>query len=117
MKISDIQIYTNKPKLYEKGNAVMWTDKHISQQLLSVHLNSEIDLASRKMGTIDRTIEWILNHTEKKQLNILDLGCGTGVLTKIILELFNHHLDLLKKQEIMLDHYLRIKNRKVLQFI
>ncbi len=79
MKILDIHNYTTKPKLYEKGNAVMWTDKHISQQLLHVHLNTEVDLGSRKMGTIDSTVEWILANNEKKQLNILDLGCGPGL--------------------------------------
>jgi len=82
MKISNIHNKTIKPKLYEKGNAVMWTDKHISKQLLNVHLNSEIDLGSRKTETIDSTIEWILANIETKQLNILDLGCGPGLYSE-----------------------------------
>lgn len=82
MKILDIHQYTRKPQLYEKGNAVMWTDKHISQQLLNVHLNKEVDLGSRKLSTIDSTVKWILANTEKKQLNILDLGCGPGLYSE-----------------------------------
>ncbi len=60
----------------------MWTDKHISQQLLHVHLNTEVDLGSRKQETIDSTIQWILEKSEKKQLNILDLGCGPGLYSE-----------------------------------
>lgn len=83
MKILDIHNKAVKPALYEKGNSVMWTDEHISQQLLHVHLNQEVDLASRKSGTINSTVEWILENAEKKQLNILDLGCGPGLYSEI----------------------------------
>ncbi len=82
MKILDIHNNTTKPKLYEKGNAVMWTDEHISKQLLNVHLSQDVDLASRRTETIDSTIKWILASTEKKQLNILDLGCGPGLYSE-----------------------------------
>lgn len=69
-----------KPAVYEKGTAFMWTDKHISKQLLNIHLNPDIDLASRKQTSIAQTIEWILS-TQKQggKLNILDLGCGPGL--------------------------------------
>ncbi len=82
MKILDIHNNTIQPKLYEKGNAVMWTDKHISKQLLDVHLNTEVDLGSRKAKTINSTVDWILNQCENKQLNILDLGCGPGLYSE-----------------------------------
>ena len=51
MNITNIIPKIEKPKIYEKGTAFMWTDKHISKQLLNVHLNPDIDLASRR-GTI-----------------------------------------------------------------
>ena len=73
---------THKPKLYEKGTAVMWTDKYISKQLLETHLNRDIDLASRKERTIDSTVEWILSKAPEGKLNILDLGCGPGLYTE-----------------------------------
>ncbi len=84
MKISEIISKSEKPELYEKGSAFMWTDRHISKQLLNVHLNPDIDLASRKKSTIEKTANWILERQKKKgKLNILDLGCGPGLYTEI----------------------------------
>ena len=48
MNLADIISKIEKPKIYEKSSAFMWTDEHISKQLLNVHLNSDIDLGSRK---------------------------------------------------------------------
>lgn len=79
MKILNILKNAGKPELYEKGNSVMWTDKHISQQLLNVHLDLEVDLCSRNSGAINSTIKWLLANIENKPLNILDLGCGPGL--------------------------------------
>lgn len=90
MKLLDIHNNTSKPKLYEKGNAIMWTDKHISKQLLHVHLSQDVDLGSRRVGTIDSTVEWILASTEKKQLNILDLGCGPGLYSEKLAKKGHH---------------------------
>ena len=86
MNIQKIIASTRQPKLYEKGNAKMWTDKHISQQLLQVHLNEDMDLASRKMSTIETTVDWILEKAEDKLLNILDLGCGPGIYAEKLAE-------------------------------
>lgn len=57
----------------------MWTDPYISKQLLQVHLNPELDLASRKYSTIQSTANWVLENVEKENMNILDLGCGPGI--------------------------------------
>jgi len=87
MNITDIVSKTVKPKIYEKGTAFMWTDKHISKQLLNIHLNPDIDLGSRKKSTIEKTANWILNtQKEKGKLAILDLGCGPGLYTEIFAE-------------------------------
>lgn len=84
MKLVDIHNKTIKPELYEKGNSVMWTDPHISKQLLHVHLNSELDLGSRKTKTIIGTVDWVLESTSKEQLSILDLGCGPGLYSEML---------------------------------
>ena len=84
MKIKEILKYAEKPTLYEKGTAVMWTDPHISKQLLEIHLHPDIDLASRKKFSIEKTINWILEQVQGKTLNILDLGCGPGLYTQQI---------------------------------
>lgn len=83
MNIEHIIQQTQKPPIYEKGSAVMWTDPHISQQLLQIHLHPDIDLASRKHATIKSTAEWVLAQTNKYPMNILDLGCGPGLYSEI----------------------------------
>lgn len=82
MNISDIIKASQRPEIYAQGTAVMWTDEYISQQLLSVHLNPDVDLASRKPATINKTIDWILDKCPKQKMNILDLGCGPGLYTE-----------------------------------
>ena len=87
MKISEIVTKTKKPVIYEQGTSFMWSDNHISKQLLDIHLNSDIDLASRKKSTIEKTAAWILDTVkEKEKLNILDLGCGPGLYSEIFAE-------------------------------
>ena len=82
--ISDIISKSVKPNIYEKGTSFMWTDELISKQILNVHLNPDIDLGSRKMSTIEKTANWILEtQKEKGKLNILDLGCGPGLYTEL----------------------------------
>ncbi|MCG8330756.1 MAG: class I SAM-dependent methyltransferase [Chitinophagales bacterium] len=84
MKIDKIISLSEKPKLYEKGTSFMWTDEHISKQLLQIHLNPDTDLASRKKSTIEKTVEWILaTQLSFEKINILDLGCGPGLYTEI----------------------------------
>lgn len=68
-----------RPEIYEKGDSVMWTDKHISSKLLEIHLNPEIDGATRKQESINRTIDFLLKLCSKKKMKILDLGCGPGI--------------------------------------
>jgi 2-polyprenyl-3-methyl-5-hydroxy-6-metoxy-1,4-benzoquinol methylase len=87
MKITDIISHSEKPELYAKATSFMWTDEHISKQLLDIHLNVDTNLASRKKPTIEKTANWILEtQKEKGKLNILDLGCGPGLYAEIFAE-------------------------------
>lgn len=79
MDISNILSQTEHPKLYQRGSATMWTEEYISHQLLAIHLNSELDLGTRKMSTVEKTSAWILEKTGTKRMNVLDLGCGPGL--------------------------------------
>lgn len=79
MNLGKLDIAKQKPKLYEKTDSVMWTDKHISEKLLEIHLNPEIDAASRTQESIERTIDFLFGFCNKPQTDILDLGCGPGI--------------------------------------
>ena len=74
-----LHLAAQRPELYEKGNSVMWTDEHISKKLLELHLNPDIDSASRSLGSIDKTTEFILSFCKDAPMEILDLGCGPGI--------------------------------------
>lgn len=90
MDINKLEKIVKKPPLYEKGDSIMWTDKYISKQLLDIHLNPEINLASRTKQSIDKTIELILKLCNGSNLNILDLGCGPGLYAERLAESGHH---------------------------
>ncbi|MBU1101171.1 MAG: class I SAM-dependent methyltransferase [Bacteroidetes bacterium] len=73
---------SQKPEIYTPGTSVMWTDEHISKKLLEIHLNPDLDLASRRESTINKTVKWIDSVAGEKNLDILDLGCGPGLYSK-----------------------------------
>jgi cyclopropane fatty-acyl-phospholipid synthase-like methyltransferase len=58
----------------------LWTDEYTSEQMLRFHLNEGIDVSSRNVAFIDRSVGWIASHfnigTGKK---IADFGCGPGL--------------------------------------
>ncbi|MCY1634665.1 class I SAM-dependent methyltransferase [Marinifilum sp. D737] len=79
MDITNIIRISNRPKVFEKGTNQMWTDPYISKNLIEIHLNPEVNLASRKPDSIHSSLDWILNFASVPKLNILDLGCGPGL--------------------------------------
>ncbi len=84
MKIDAIRGWAIKPILYAPGSAFMWCDPHIGRHLLKTHLDPEIDLASRKGDSIQKTVDWLLARHAKKDSRILDLGCGPGLYTSAL---------------------------------
>lgn len=63
---------------YQRSNDFLWTDEHISGQMLRLHLDTTNDAASRNARTIDATVEWI-DGVIPRGASILDLGCGPGL--------------------------------------
>ena len=60
----------------------LWTDEHTSEQMLSYHLNGEVDLSSRNSAFIDRSVSWISAHFKVgPETRIADFGCGPGLYT------------------------------------
>lgn len=70
----------HKPAPFTHGEALFWDDPHISSQMLQVHLHPDIDAASRKVETIDSSVEWLPQTLRLETgASLLDLGCGPGL--------------------------------------
>lgn len=72
-----------RPKPFEFYTASdLWTDEHTSKQMLKLHLNKDIDVSSRKVEFINRSVEWIVSHFKVGAgTKIADFGCGPGLYT------------------------------------
>jgi len=69
-----------KPAPFTPGEALFWNDPHISKQMLKVHLDPNMDAASRKPETIDSSVKWMIETLGLKTgASLLDLGCGPGL--------------------------------------
>jgi SAM-dependent methyltransferase len=60
----------------------LWANEHTSKQMLEYHLNESIDVSSRNLSFIERSVEWIASHFGvDKNTQIADFGCGPGLYT------------------------------------
>jgi SAM-dependent methyltransferase len=82
MKLSEIEQSIRKPTAFEKSSHPFWNDPYISKNMLAAHLNPEWDAASRRIPTIQKTINWMKNSYFQGKKTILDLGCGPGLYTE-----------------------------------
>ena len=72
-----------KPKAFEFYTAdSLWTDEYRAKQMLSYHLNSDVDLASRNKEFINKSTNWIISEFNiSKKSKICDFGCAVGLYT------------------------------------
>jgi cyclopropane fatty-acyl-phospholipid synthase-like methyltransferase len=77
----ELERINTRPKPFEFYTASeLWTDDHTSKQMLSFHLNDEVDVSSRNAAFIDRSVEWITSYFNVKSgEKIVDFGCGPGL--------------------------------------
>ena len=69
-----------KPEPFTPGEPLFWADPHISSQMLEVHLNPDVEAASRRPETIDLSVRWLIEMLRLKPgASLLDLGCGPGL--------------------------------------
>jgi len=70
-----------RPELFCRYTvADLWTDPHTSTKMLGFHLNSEVDLSSRRLEFIERSVEWIAARFGiGNETCIADFGCGPGL--------------------------------------
>ncbi len=61
---------------------VLWNDPHISKQMLETHLKEDVDLASRRMTFIEKSVAWIVHRFAVSEgTRVCDFGCGPGLYT------------------------------------
>ena len=69
---------------YNKSTTIaFWTDEYITKNLLKAHLDPNKDVASRKLKTIKKTVDFIDGLLQEKKV-ICDYGCGPGLYTDLL---------------------------------
>jgi len=79
-----LKYISDKPSVYSPSTSAFWNDSHISKHMLEAHLAPDVETASRKFLSVQKSVDWIAklcNPQEKKDL--LDLGCGAGIYTEL----------------------------------
>lgn len=60
----------------------LWTDDHTSRQMLTYHLDGNVDLSSRRASFIDKSVSWMTDRFGLcRSSRIIDFGCGPGLYT------------------------------------
>ena len=77
----ELEKINDRPMPFEFYTASeLWTDDHTSEQMLTYHLNENIDVASRKAAFIDRSVDWIVSRFGvSNDTKVADFGCGPGL--------------------------------------
>lgn len=73
-----------RPKPFEFYTANdLWADEYTAKQMLSFHLNGDIDVSSRKLSFIDKSVDWIISQFDIREGKlVVDFGCGPGLYTE-----------------------------------
>jgi len=70
-----------KPPVYSRYTVdKLWSSPDISEMMLRYHLDSDLDLASRREEFVERSFDWIIARFElSERSRVIDLGCGPGL--------------------------------------
>lgn len=69
-----------RPQIYSRSPHYIWTDDHVGQRMVDLHLDPDIDSASLKHSTISNQVQWISSRIgDPKGKSVLDIGCGPGL--------------------------------------
>ena len=68
-----------RPSLWAEYTAEsLWTHPDTAPGMLDFHLNSELDIASRRAVSIEATVDWLTSRFGV-DIALCDLGCGPGL--------------------------------------
>lgn len=72
-----------RPRPYEFYTTdMLWTDPHVSKQMLAYHLDESVDISSRNHALIDRSVQWMVDRFNiNLDSRVCDFGCGPGLYT------------------------------------
>ena len=78
---AELESINARPRPFEFYTARdLWANEHTSKRMLAFHLNDNIDVSSRRIDFINRSVEWIAAHfSVDAETNIADFGCGPGL--------------------------------------
>ena len=78
---SDLEWINARPNPFEFYTASeLWTDEHRSAGMLAYHLNENVDISSRKMAFIDRSVDWLVSHLGiAAGVSVVDFGCPNHI--------------------------------------
>lgn len=72
-----------RPAIYENSTDKFWDDEYISEQMLGLHLNPDIESASKTKDTIQAEAEFIICASGmNEEKTVLDMGCGPGLYVR-----------------------------------
>lgn len=75
--------WMKRPEIYAKSTDKFWDDEYISEQLLSLHLNPDVESASKTKETIEAESAFIIDTAAiNADKAVLDMGCGPGLYIK-----------------------------------
>lgn len=79
----ELERINERPEPFQNYTArELWTDEYTSNQMLSFHLDEEIDLSSRNAEFIRRSVDWITSEFAIQDgFRVADFGCGPGLYT------------------------------------
>ncbi len=74
--------FAKKPPVFSRNTVSdLWTDDHVAERMLSLHLDPEAALASRRAFEIDASVAWLDDQISLRDKRLCDLGCGPGLYT------------------------------------
>ncbi|MEO1056191.1 MAG: class I SAM-dependent methyltransferase [Actinomycetota bacterium] len=81
MFFEHLERFNSRPAPFSAYTAEdLWTDPHVSERMLALHLDGDVAMASPTTEFIDRAVAWITQRCAIDDASrVLDLGCGPGL--------------------------------------